>query len=114
MIKVFHYETVKPKVVGEGASKVKVRWLISKEIGAENFAMRLFEISAGGYTSLHEHHWEHEVFILEGEGLIFDGERTIPFKIGNAVFVPPDERHQFKNNTKKPLKILCLIPCIKG
>ena len=56
MIKVFHYETVKAKAVGEGASKVKVRWLISKEIGAENFAMRLFEIGAGGYTPLHTHH----------------------------------------------------------
>jgi len=114
MTKVFHYKTVEAKAVEDGASKVKIRWLISKDIGAENFAMRLFEIGVGGYTPLHTHHWEHEVFILDGEGLIFDGEKAVPFTKGDAVFVPPDERHQFKNSTKKPLKILCLIPCLKS
>jgi quercetin dioxygenase-like cupin family protein len=64
----------------EGALKVKVRWLITKEIGAENFAMRLFEIEPGGYTPLHSHPWEHEVFILEGEGVVIgeNKERACP------------------------------------
>jgi quercetin dioxygenase-like cupin family protein len=110
MPKVFHYDTVKARDGGEGSSRVRVRWLLTKEMGAENFAMRLFEIGLDGYTPLHTHRWEHETFILEGEGSIFDGEKTTPFRAGDAVFVPPDERHQFKNTGTGPLKILCLIP----
>jgi quercetin dioxygenase-like cupin family protein len=110
---IFHYDTVKAKDADNGASKVTVRWLITKEIGAENFAMRLFEMEPGGYSPLHIHSWEHEVFILNGEGSVFDGEKAKAFKAGDVVFVPPDERHQFKNNGKKTLKFLCLIPYAK-
>ena len=109
-MQLFHYDTVKAKDADDGASGLKVRWLITKEMGAENFAMRLFEMEPGGYSPLHEHSWEHEVFILDGEGCVFDGEKTQVFKTGDVVFISPNERHQFKNNGKKPLKFLCLIP----
>jgi quercetin dioxygenase-like cupin family protein len=112
-MKTFHYNTVKAKDVDEGASKVTVRWLITKDMGAENFAMRLFEMEPSGYSPLHAHSWEHEVFILEGEGTVFDGEKTTAFKAGDVVFVPVDEQHQFRNNGKKTLKFLCLIPYAK-
>ena len=108
---VFRYDTVQAEDVNaEGALKVKVRWLITKEMGAENFAMRIFEVETNGYSPLHVHPWEHEVFILEGEGQLFDGEKTAPFKAGDVVFVPPNEKHQFKNNGKELLKFICLIP----
>jgi quercetin dioxygenase-like cupin family protein len=109
-MKLFHYDTVKAKDAEEGASKVKIRWLITKEMGAENFAMRLFEMEPGGYSPLHAHPWEHEVFILEGEGSVFDGEKTKPLRAGDVIFISPNERHQVKNNDEKTLKFLCLIP----
>ena len=111
--KVFHYDAVEAKDAEEGASKLKVRWLITKDIGAENFAMRLFEMDPGGYSPLHTHAWEHEVFILDGEGFVFDGEKERRFKASDVVFVPPNERHQFKNNGQKTLKFLCLVPYLK-
>ena len=107
---VFNYETVDSKEVEDGASKVKVKWLITKGMGANNFAMRLFEVKPGGYSPLHTHPWEHEVFILKGEGVVFDGEKTTPFKADDVVFIPSEERHQFKNKGRKHLKFLCLIP----
>ena len=112
-MKLFDYETVKAMDAEDGASKVKIRWLITKEMGAENFAMRLFEMEPGGYSPLHAHSWEHEVFILEGEGFVFDGEKSKEFKAGDVIFVSPNERHQFKNNGEKTLKFLCLIPYTK-
>jgi len=66
MMKIFQYQNVEAKDADEGTSKLRVRWLITKEIGAKNFAMRLFEMEPGGYSPLHSHPWEHEVFILEG------------------------------------------------
>lgn len=94
----------------EGIQDVKVRWLISKKDGAENFAMRLFEIQPGGHTPLHQHDWEHEIFILEGNGITKDKTREEPFKPGDILFISPMEWHQFVNTSKEPLKIICLIP----
>jgi quercetin dioxygenase-like cupin family protein len=110
-MKVFNYENVKADPVSEnGAVNIKVRWLITKDIGAPNFAMRLFEVAKGGYSPLHTHPWEHEVFILEGQGVVTGGKKATPFKPNDVVYVPPDERHQFKNTGAKTLKFLCLVP----
>ncbi len=110
-MKVFNYQTIEATDVTEtGASDVKVRWLISKDLGAPNFAMRLFEVAKGGCSPLHTHPWEHEVFVLEGEGIVCNGKKTTPFQPNDVVYVPPCEWHQFKNTGKQTLKFLCLIP----
>ena len=109
-MRIFHYDSIEAKDVQSGSSKVKVRWLITKEMGAEHFAMRLFELESGGYTPLHVHDWEHEVFILEGEGLVVAGDEEKLFRSGDVVFISPNERHQFRNIGKEVVKILCLIP----
>jgi quercetin dioxygenase-like cupin family protein len=109
-MKVVPYKDIEAKEADEGASKLKVRWLITKEMGAPNFAMRLFEMEPGGHSPFHNHPWEHEVFILEGEGIVVGGKEEKKFKAGDAVFVPPKEQHQLKNNGKKKLKFLCLVP----
>jgi quercetin dioxygenase-like cupin family protein len=67
-------------------------------------------MEAGGYSPYHHHEWEHEVFILEGEGTITTESGDIPFQPGSVVFIPPNEYHQFKNTGKRPVKFLCLIP----
>ncbi len=109
-MKIIHYRDIEAKNANEGASKLKVRWLITKEIGAPNFAMRLFEMEPKGYSPLHSHSWEHEVYILEGKGIVIGGTEEKEFNAGDAIFIPPNEKHQFKNNGKKPLKFLCLVP----
>ena len=103
-----HIELENPKE--KGLKDIKVRWLISKKDGAKNFAMRLFEVKPDGFTPYHQHNWEHEVFILEGLGIIKTekGEETITF--GHVLFIPAMEWHQFKNTGNKILKFLCLIP----
>jgi len=113
-LKVFHYDSVKLEdVSAEGASRVKVRWLITKETGAQNFAMRVFEVEPNGLTPLHKHPEEHEVFVLEGQGQLFNGKKIESFKAGDVVFIAPEELHQFKNSGNKTLKFICLIPYLK-
>ena len=109
-MKVLHYDEVKAETAEGGAYKTKLRWLITKKMGAENFAMRFFEMEAGGYSPLHTHPWEHEVFILDGEGEIFDGKSSRHFGSDDVVFIPPNELHQFRNKGSVILKFLCLIP----
>jgi quercetin dioxygenase-like cupin family protein len=109
-LKIVHYSDIEAKDAEGGSRNLKVRWLITKETGAKNFAMRLFEMDAGGNSPLHVHDWEHEVFILEGEGLVVGGKEEKKFKAGDTIFIPSNEEHQLKNNSGKPVKFLCLIP----
>ena len=109
-MKIFHYDSIEAKDAQGGSSKVKVRWLITKEMGAEHFAMRFFELESGGYTPLHVHDWEHEVFILEGEGVVVCEDEEKLFRAGDAVFISPNEKHQVRNIGKNLVKLLCLIP----
>lgn len=94
----------------EGAKDVEIRWLISKDDGAENFAMRMFELQPGGHTPLHKHQHEHEVFVLEGQGsFVYEG-REHPFGPEYVIFVPAGCEHQFKNTEDSIMRMLCLIP----
>jgi quercetin dioxygenase-like cupin family protein len=100
----------KSQVMAKGAKDVTIRWLISKEDGAENFAMRLFELQPGGFTPLHTHPHEHEVFILQGRGIfVFEGKEH-EFGAEYAIFVPGNKQHQFKNIGDSALRFLCVIP----
>lgn len=94
----------------EEAKNVKVRWLISDKDNAKNFAMRLFELETGGFTPYHSHDWEHEVFVLEGEGEVKIEEKTYPIKKNSVVFVDPGLKHGFRNTGEQMIKFLCLIP----
>jgi quercetin dioxygenase-like cupin family protein len=110
-LKHVHYSDVQLETPEEnGIKDIKVRWVISRKDGAANFAMRVFEILPDGYTPLHQHDWEHEVFIIEGEGITKDKTSEKKFNQGDVLFIPPMEWHQFVNTGDKLLKFLCLIP----
>ena len=113
-MKHIRYTDIKPEFPREeGLKDVSIRWLISKRDGAKNFAMRLFEIAPGGNSPWHHHEWEHEMFILEGEGVARKEDGEIEFQAGDAFFIAPGDWHNFVNTGKKPLKFLCLIPYLK-
>lgn len=110
-MKILNYKdmTASP-VTHEDAQGVTIRWLIAKEDGAPNFAMRLFEVEPGGSTPLHTHAWEHEVFVLDGEGVVWRDGTEVPIDAGTAIYVPPDEKHCFKNPGNEVFRFICLIP----
>jgi len=108
-----HYTDIPPERVENGARETTIRWLITDSEGAENFYMRLLEIGPGGATPTHEHDWEHEVFILEGEGRLVGQENTTELRAGDFVFVPGGEMHHFESAGDAMMKMLCLIPAPK-
>lgn len=109
--KCVHHSKVKLENIQEsGTEGIKVRWLITADDGAPNFAMRLFELGPKGHSPLHTHNWEHEVYILEGDCQVTcDGEKC-SVAAGYVVFIPPNAKHQFANAGKSTLKFLCLVP----
>jgi len=105
-----NYRNVTAEEVEEDAEGVKIRPVISKEDGALNFVMRVVELSLNGYTPYHSHEWEHEVFILSGEGSVVDLKgKEHKIRKGDVVFIPPNEKHQFKNTGKQLFEFICLI-----
>ncbi|MCD4829308.1 MAG: cupin domain-containing protein [Candidatus Cloacimonetes bacterium] len=110
-MKVVPFTTVKLEEVNvEGARNVGIRWLISHNDKAPNFAMRMFEVEPGGFTPYHNHVWEHEVFVVEGEGAFVTEEKDIPFKAGDVIFADPEMKHQFRNTGDTILRFLCVVP----
>ena len=110
-MKVEHYESIPAEAIDmEGARGCQVRWLIGEKDGAPNFAMRQFEVAPGGFTPRHQHPYEHEVFVLEGEGEVWEGSKPHPLSQGDVILVTPDEPHQFRNTGQQPLKFICLVP----
>ena len=104
----------KKHVALDGAKDTDIRVLISKSDGASNFVMRMFEIKPGGHTPLHSHPHEHEVFVLEGNGVfVYD---SIEHHIGpeHVILVPGFKEHQFKNTGHSLMRFLCLIPASAG
>ena len=110
-MKINNYELVPAQPVQmEGAAGCHVRWLVDERDGAPTFAMREFEVAPGGYTPRHSHDYEHEVFVLEGSGVVFEGDRQHKFNAGDVIFIQPNEVHQFRNTGPNPMRFLCLIP----
>lgn len=106
-MKVVSYIEVEAKEV-EGSSKLKIRWLNTES--SSSFAVRHVEIEPGGYSPFHHHPWEHEMFVLEGNGLAIGDNESKAIGAGDSISIPSEEIHQIKNTGKKTLKMLCIIP----
>jgi quercetin dioxygenase-like cupin family protein len=110
-MKVVQHEQIEAAPVQmDGAVGCRMRCLIGQEDGAPSFTMRHFDVAPGGNTPWHSHAYEHEVFVLEGQGVALSNSGERPIASGTAVFVAPNEMHQFRNTGAGSLKFLCLIP----
>lgn len=100
-------------VVLDGANGVRMRMLIGRSDGAQQFHMRHFEVQPGGHTPHHQHDYEHEVLIIKGKGVVKGEQGDHACSAGDVVWVPPHEKHQFRNTGNEPLEFICLIPAPK-
>lgn len=106
----FHYTTVAP-VAMAGQEGVSLRWVMSKNVDAPTFAMRVIDLEPGAQTEHHTHDWEHEVFVLEGQGVAVDpAGKSTPIEPGTCIYVAPNEIHHFANTGDGVLRFICVIP----
>ena len=111
-MRVFDYRDV-PAEPAQGAMGTTIRWLISKQTGAPNFALRVFEVQPGGFIPDHSHWNEQEMFVLAGEGTVGGPEGDRPVKPGTVIYIPPDEPHRFRNTGREVLRFICCVPLRK-
>jgi len=92
-----------------GKGSATVRWLLGEPEGAPNFEMRYFSLTGDIATDWHSHQWEHQVFVVKGEGLFRSTENEIRLKPGSAVYVAPEEKHHFTCDGDQ-FDFICVVP----
>lgn len=109
--KAVHYTEVPAKVFGDEAPGVTIRWVIDEVAdGAPNYALRVIEVAPGGHTPRHTHPYEHENFVVEGQGRVLIHDAWHEIGPGSVVFVPANALHTYENAGSAPLRFLCGIP----
>jgi len=89
---------------------IGIRWLLAKPDGAPNFAMRIIEIEPDTVFEPHHHPYEHEIYVLFGEGVVTSRDGETEMRPGTALLVTPDEAHGYRNTGDETLKFICVIP----
>jgi quercetin dioxygenase-like cupin family protein len=89
---------------------IGIRWLIAAEDGAPNFAMRVIEIEPGVVFEPHHHPYEHEIYVLAGQGIVSGPAGEAEMRPDTVLFVPADEPHGYRNTGDRTLKFVCVIP----
>jgi quercetin dioxygenase-like cupin family protein len=107
MIQVRNFQEVEAQPAAEG---VTMRVAIGPDDGAPFFNLRVFEVQPGQATPHHSHWWEHEVFVLNGQGVVKTEQGEMAVGHGSTVFVPGGEMHQFKNTGEDVLRFICVVP----
>jgi quercetin dioxygenase-like cupin family protein len=102
-------------VTKPGFTGFQARYLLTADDGCPRYAMRLMEIAPGGCTSFHNHREEHEMYFLEGEGIL-KTENGVENRIraGDALLLMPCESHQVRNTGTGILKMICTVPLFPG
>lgn len=81
----------------------------SRRDGATNFSMRLFEIAPGKSTAKHKHSYEHEVYILSGDGFLLLDDKKIKIGKDDCFLIEPYEFHQLIGGENK-ISFICIVP----
>ena len=89
---------------------VSIRYLVVEEFGAPNFEMRYFELQKGGKTSLDQHPYEHEVFVLKGKGKMLLNGTEHELRQGDAILIEPNEEHRLFQAGEDLFGFLCMVP----
>ena len=110
-MKIQNYRDVKGNAAAPG---VTMKVVAGPDEGAPSFVMRVFEIEPGSATPHHAHAWEHEMFVLEGRGMIKSGDTETPVTAGDTITVLPDEQHGILNSGQDMLRVICVVPLVDG
>ncbi|MFO0783151.1 MAG: cupin domain-containing protein [Phycisphaerales bacterium] len=94
----------------DGVKDTRMEILVGRQHGAPTFSMRHFVVGPGGHTPHHQHPYEHEVIILEGEADVTYADSTHQAKAGDVLFIPANVMHQFRNTSGKDMRFLCMVP----
>jgi quercetin dioxygenase-like cupin family protein len=95
---------------GQDIEKVVKRLLVGPNDGWQGWALRLFELEAGGHTPRHDHPWPHINYITEGCGTLHLDGVDHEVDEGSFAYVPAGATHQFRNTGADTFAFICIVP----
>ena len=112
MVHIGRSRDVEARLYHDGTSvrHAEKRVLVGPNENAPNFSMRKFTIGKSGCSPYHTHPWEHEIYVLTGQGEVRFADGSQAVEPGDFAFVPPDEEHQFVNSGDDAFEFLCMVP----
>jgi mannose-6-phosphate isomerase-like protein (cupin superfamily) len=89
--------------------------IVPGEAGECGITLRRVEIpvsSSGAPSRSHHFHSDFEecIYVLSGEGKTEADSGDYSLKTGDAIVIPPGEKHATRNTGSKPLVLLCFFP----
>jgi quercetin dioxygenase-like cupin family protein len=74
---------------------------------SKNLAMFIREIPPGAATGSHHHNFEAVAYVLEGRGHDVHDGRTVRWRAGDGLYIPPDVIHHHVNDdSRRPARLL--------
>lgn len=84
--------------------------LIGTDENSPNFHLRYFAVQPGGHTSLDQHVHDHGVYIVHGQANLLLNQEMYVLNVGDIVYIPGNEIHQFSTLGEEPFGFLCVVP----
>ena len=103
-------EIDKIKLEADTIKNVEKQVLIGGKQGWDSHVMRMFTLGQEGYSPKHSHPWDHMVYIVKGEGVIFIDGADYPVSGDSVAFIPGGKVHQFRQQGKDELIFMCIVP----
>ena len=112
-----HVEAVAGEASGQPESgkpgwiDMDVRWLVTRDtVGADETVFGVTYFPPGSRHEIHRHENAEEVeYLIAGQGVARVGEDDVAMGVGDAVFVPRNDYHGFRNtsDTETAVMIWC-------
>ena len=97
----------------EGAQGMSLQWLTADNLElSPQFCTRKICLDSYGTTPERETSWEHQLYVLSGEGLLVEKARESLIQEGATVLVRPNAAFKVKNTGKARLIYLDIVPSI--
>jgi uncharacterized cupin superfamily protein len=113
---VVNLSELEPETMTAGTNFGHAEKHLGFETGARGIGCSWFEVPPGRAAFPRHFHCakEEAVFVLEGEGLLRIGDKTVPLRPGDYATFPvgPGHAHQIHNAGKGPLRYLCFAPLV--
>lgn len=97
-MRVVNYLEVEPLKSAPGIGALPPGLVLRKVTGSEDnasFTMRVVEHTPSDTPphGMHSHPWEHQMFVVSGQGVAIGEKGEISLKAGDVIFIPADEPH---------------------
>jgi quercetin dioxygenase-like cupin family protein len=98
----------RPEASEPGWIDMDVRWLVTREtVGAEQSVFGVTYFPPGSHHDVHRHpHAEEVEYLIAGEGIARVGDDDVAMVAGDAVFVPRDDLHGFRNTSETETAVM--------